>query len=574
MFRPIEMREINLFILKNDLKKVSDLLYELKLIEFLNLEESGFEKFEEENQSDLVTKLLELRSAISILKKYHTLDSYNIMTDAIEKTHLFKVEERELKNEILKLEDIQKRFEILKALNLKKEEIGDEKNIIAFIPLKKIKNLKYLEKNKIFRKYIIEDRVYFICEKKEIKFEYKEFYIPKEFDSDLKKSISEKKNHLKKIQLNLEIIANDNLKNLEKEEIKLSKIVSTNEAKSNFSKTQNVVVLNGFVPKNELKKLKKELENELLNSYELEIFESKKEVPVKLDNMGFSKNFEFLLNMYSLPKYREFDPSILMLFIFPLFYGFILGDVGYGLVSLIVFSLLKIKYQNMKNFLSILQLSSISSIIFGIIYGEYFGFEPYHPLIERAHDPSSLLVIAIIFGIIHINMGLFIGFINNLPNIRKAIYDKGSWFVMEIGILILALGILSDNSNSVFIGSLILFISFILIYKGHGFIGLIEIPSFFTNILSYARLMAVGLSSVVIAIIINQFTEILFSLGIFGIIGGIILFTIGHLFNIVLGNFESFLHTLRLHYVEFFTKFYTGGGREFKAFGDRNQDDD
>jgi len=109
---------------------------------------------------------------------------------------------------------------------------------------------------------------------------------------------------------------------------------------------------------------------------------------------------------------------------------------------------------------------------------------------------------------------------------------------------------------------------------GHGFIGIIEIPSFFTNILSYARLMAVGLSSIAIAVLVNEYTLVLFSKGAIGIFAGVLLFTFGHIFNIVLGNFESFLHTLRLHYVEFFTKFYTGGGREFVPFGQKIREED
>ena len=223
----------------------------------------------------------------------------------------------------------------------------------------------------------------------------------------------------------------------------------------------------------------------------------------------------------------------------------------------------------LKEFISILQISSVSSIIFGVIFGEYFGFEPYHPLMPRASEPELLLIFAVVFGLLHINMGIILGFINNLSNLKKAICDNLSWVILQLGVMFISLGVYSSSSTSTFVGTIFFVLSLVLIYMGHGFIGIIEIPSFFTNILSYARLMAVGLSSVAIAMLVNEYTAVLFSGGVFGIVGGIFLFTLGHIFNIVLGNFESFLHTLRLHYVEFFTKFYTGGGREFVAFGEK-----
>jgi V/A-type H+-transporting ATPase subunit I len=573
MFSPLAIKEINLFILKKNLKRVSDILYDLKIMEFINLEKEGFDNFEIERQGDLVSELLQLRSAISILKDFHTRDTLKTSKDAINETLCLKNNINTLEKEILKIQDDMKRLSILKSLKIKDSELSNSNIAVGFVPTSKSRLLKKLEKNKIFRKYKEDERIYFIANKKDIDFTYKDFYLPKENNINLKTNLNEKLDDLKESKFKLEKIANNNLRHLQTQELKLSKIISSNEARSNFAQTDNIVILNGFIPKKDALKLKKSLEREIADSYEIEIFDPKTEAPIKLEHKGIAKSFENLLRIYSLPKYGEFDPTLLMLLVFPIFYGFILGDVIYGLISLIVFSIAKIKFKNLRAFISILQLSAISSIIFGFIFGEFLGFEPYHPLIERAHDPTSLLVIALIFGIIHVNLGLIIGFFNLLPNIKKAIYDKISWIILQVGGFLLYLGSSSNELFFTITGGILLVLSIILIYLGHGMLGIIELPSIFTNILSYARLMAVGLSSVVIAILINTFSLSLFSSGFFGIIAGVILFTIGHIFNICLGSFEGFLHSLRLHYVEFFTKFYSGGGREFKAFGDRIHED-
>ena len=110
-----------------------------------------------------------------------------------------------------------------------------------------------------------------------------------------------------------------------------------------------------------------------------------------------------------------------------------------------------------------------------------------------------------------------------------------------------------------------------MLYKGEGIRGLIEIPSIFSNTLSYARLMAIGLSSVVLALIINDSAEQFFHKGGFLVLIGVLILVIGHVINIMLGLLGSFLHSLRLHYVEFFTKFFHGGAKKYQPFGMRRE---
>jgi len=216
------------------------------------------------------------------------------------------------------------------------------------------------------------------------------------------------------------------------------------------------------------------------------------------------------------------------------------------------------------NFVS--SLSMFNAVIFGL--EEIFGFNLPH-LLSRAHEVTTLLYISVGIGVIHVNIGLIIGFINEMRvhGLSKAIFEKGSWFVLQVGVALLALANFGVINLSPIVGYGFLLLAVIMLLKGEGIKGIIELPSIFTNILSYARLMAIGLSSVSLALLINESAAGLFHKGGFSILMGILLLIVGHVFNIVLGLFGSFLHSLRLHYVEFFGKFFQGGAEKYKPFG-------
>ncbi|MFC1690792.1 V-type ATP synthase subunit I [Nanoarchaeota archaeon] len=201
-------------------------------------------------------------------------------------------------------------------------------------------------------------------------------------------------------------------------------------------------------------------------------------------------------------------------------------------------------------------------------------------LLNRLHGELDLggvrlpviLAIGAFIGFLHLNLALVLGFINELGHgLWKAFCAKISWMVLQAGVVLLALGY-TGQGIPVFVGWIVLVISMVLLYLGEGVNGLVEMPAIFSNMLSYMRLGAVGLASVGLAVVVNENFGIPFIQkgGIFIFVGLLLMF-LGHAVNIALGVIGPFLHSLRLHYVEFFTKFFRGGGKRYEPFGQNGE---
>ena len=349
-----------------------------------------------------------------------------------------------------------------------------------------------------------------------------------------------------------------------------------------FATSKNNHIISGYVPAkrfDEVKETLVEMTDKKVYVHEIEIKEHE-DAPILMENPKPANSFHALLDMFTLPGYHEADPTMLMAITFPLFFGFMLGDIGYGLVSLIAFGLARLKYNKgtPKKFLNILIISSIATIMFGFVFGEFFGEEvlfgheiPH--LIARASHINEILMISVIIGVIHLNLGLIIGFFNLLHHhgLKHAILEKVSWMILQVGAALAYLGFTHMIPVNGYVGLVVILISAIMLYFGEGVKGLLELPAIFSNILSYARLMAVGLASVQLALLVNEMSFEMIHEGGIMIIFAIIILLIGHVINLALGLLGPFLHSLRLHYVEFFGKFYTGGGKKFVAFGDKER---
>jgi len=335
----------------------------------------------------------------------------------------------------------------------------------------------------------------------------------------------------------------------------LAREIEKAEAPLKFGMTDETSIISGWVPNDKVDDVVAEIKKLTGDKVYIEMRDAghHDDIPIELKNPKFAQPFEILMHLFSLPKFTEIDPTFFLFLTFPLFFGFMLGDFGYGLTTLVLFMILKKFMPKFSGFFNILIFSSLATIGFGLVFGEFFGAEEvmgFHipHLLSRGHQIMDLLAWAIIIGVIHINIGLIIGFANEWMHhgFLKAVEEKFSWILLEIAI-----------------GA----VSIVLLWLGEGVKGLIEIPSIFSNILSYARLMAIGLASVKLAEVVNEFaTEFIHQGGIY-IFYAVLLLVVGHVINIALGIIGPFLHSLRLHYVEFFTKFFKGGGKEYIPFG-------
>jgi V/A-type H+-transporting ATPase subunit I len=381
-----------------------------------------------------------------------------------------------------------------------------------------------------------------------------------------------------------------------------------------MAESENSFVIDGWVPRSSVEQLQGALEGRCCGAAYIEAIspEKEEEPPVKLKNAAPVKPFEMLVSVVSTPKYDEIDPSIVMFIVFPLFFGFMLGDLGFGAALIAAGLLTRWKFKDspsIKQFGTIVLAGGLSAAVFGVfVYGEAFGV-PFHPppasldeaswasivnipltpLIHKLSDIKEMLAISIVAGWAHLTLGLLFGFSNKYHHNKKHALGKIAWILLLFGIFYEMMAVAKNATNtsqfmnstlfSVFptittsiIGTTVSIPAVVFAIIGivalpftEGPLALSEILSMFSNLVSYARLAALAVGKGAMALAFNTMLfPIVFGPNIIlAIVGAVALGFTLLFFVFFLGSLSVGIQAVRLNYVEFFLKFFEGGGTDF-----------
>lgn len=379
------------------------------------------------------------------------------------------------------------------------------------------------------------------------------------------------------------------------------------EVLGTLEQTKRIFIIEGYVPA----QYADALENELTSKYEVAVEmydpEPSEDVPVLLKNGPFAEPMEGVIESYSMPGKGELDPTTPVACFYYILFGMMLSDFAYGAVmSIATFVLIK-KLKNMersmRKTLTMFFYCGLGTMLSGILFGSYFGDAPtviaktffgktleIPKVIDPLTQPMKMLVLCFAIGIIHLFAGLVINLYTALKQKRyvDAISDSVLWMLLVAGLILFGLttdmvtGMFALNKISPVAGNVgkvmaVIGAIGIILMDGResknwfkrtlkGLYGLYNVTGYLSDLLSYSRLLALGLATSVISSVFNQMGSMVAGTPVVGVIFFILIFLVGHVLNLAINALGAYVHANRLQYVEFFGKFYNGGGRKFTPF--------
>lgn len=624
----LKMSRFNLMVFEHKKEEMLNVLQNFKQVDFrqTDITDFGYKNFASKNIEQINDNLVKLDQAIKKLKKYESSKGaikslkegqktftykeliefektydWQTVVDRISKLHFdYDVNLKQIETARAKIQE----YNPFLDLDINLSDIENLKQctvLIGSIPTKTLDELNideiYYEKinegsketilgvifNKKDEKLVLEILRRCNFNKAVIKLNK----LPKEYVKELNLKIENAKKLNEKIEEQLkEESKNNGALEVCYEYYSNEKLKETKSTE--FGKTDKMIILEGFIPSETAEKFKQTIEKVCSEYYYLQIKEIERtsnDAPIKLKNDKFSDAFEGLVKTYSMPSYNEVDPTPLVAPFYWLFFGMMVADFGYGLiVSLLSFIVLKTcnLKENVRKNVKFFFYLGFSIMLWGIIYGSYFSLPLNIPgLINPTTDYNTILKISIIIGLIHVFVGLGTKAYIQIRSGKAldAFYDVGLWYITLTAVILMLLGKYMGFSPIVMrIIKYIMILSMLGIILtggrevkniggriGLGIYSLYGISGYMGDLISYARLMALGLSGGFIALSVNQICAMV-GLKPITMIFVIIIFLFGQTFNLMLSLLGAYVHSARLIYVEFFGKFYEGGGKEFKDF--------
>jgi V/A-type H+-transporting ATPase subunit I len=362
------------------------------------------------------------------------------------------------------------------------------------------------------------------------------------------------------------------------------------EAKSRLVSTRKSFLLKGWLPANISEKVNEYLNKHFFCVVEIEAPAKDEEFPVLLKNGPIVEAISPIINMYGVPSSLEIDPSPVTFPFYIFFFGLMLGDGGYGLIIALIMGFILKKFRledSTRRFIKLLFFCGLSTIVAGFLFGSWFGISSLTKTalwIVPTEKPELMMSYTILIGIIHMYTGLFMKALNLIRrgHVLDAVFDVGFIYVMFTGFILSLLpyapGISVPGTSGIVNAGHYIFvtgIALVLLTNGRksksifgkifgGLPRLYDIVSFFSDCLSYTRILALGLASSIIGDIVNTLSSAFGGNIVFKVILMTVVLLFGHILNFLLNALGAYVHSCRLQFLEFFGKFLEGGGQAFK----------